>query len=253
MGGFSIVELAVVISIIPIITLVFISMLYSSIWQSRNAAAQAIYDNRAQLAIDWLERDIRYATSFTNSVDNAVYPDSYKYDGANTTAFNYTGTPANANIRTLILTLPATSGNSYLESRTLVYQENPNTCANASYNPPLLYTAVYFVKDRTLFKRTIPALASAVPRCSTPTQLASCPRTSAICASTVPRDEIIATNVIGFSIAYYNVRQTLIANAYTNYAALADATSARVTLTLEEPSGSNKAKSTVDLVVTRAN
>jgi Tfp pilus assembly protein PilE len=249
-AGFTVVELAIVITIVPLLTMVFIMMLYTSVLESRRTSAQAVYDSRSQVAMDWIEHDIRYATSFAEAVDQTKYPsDTNNYSPG--VQFAYTGQPTpNASARSLILTLPATTGHQLSSSRNLIYLSSPNGCSTPSYNPPLLYTAVFFVKNSVLYKRTIPDTASTT--CGgTVYQKLSCPRSVAGCQV---RDEIVAANVSQFMIDYYDASgSTTPLDVYNDSSLLATAVAANVTLTLTQQSVAKPAVSTITLKTTRAN
>ncbi len=247
--GFSIVELALVIAIIPLITLVFIAMLYTAINESRRSATKTTYDSRAQIAMDWLEHDIRYATNFLTTVNNAQYPDPNDYGPAGT-EFSYSG--QSSSLRTLIITSPATSDISLNTNRNLIFKKDtPFPCTSAQDNEPLEYLSVYFVKNNTLYKRTIPDTTSAIcgPTSSIRQKL-SCPRSVASCTVF---DEIVAENVTQFSINYHRASPPSLLNVYTTSNLMADAIAADITITITQPSGSNPISSTISLKITKVN
>lgn len=242
--GFSTVELTLVMTIIPIITMVLIVFLFNSIFESRRSASQATYDSRAQEAMDWLERDIRYATEFSDNLDLNTHSDPVGYNAAND--FSYAG--QNANSRTLIIMSPSTTQGSLNSARQVIYQDDYYRCAIPSYNPPLLYASVYFLKNGTLYKRTLPA--SGIATCGgVVAQKRSCPRTTPGCTVF---DEIIAQNVSRFSVSYYSSNGTHLSDAYTNASDLLEATTVEIILTLTS-SGGNPVSSTITLRNTRIN
>ena len=253
-NGFTIVELAIVITIVPLMTSVFIMALYSSVVEARRSAAQAVYDSRANLAMDWVEKDIRYATAFTANVDNTKYPDTNDY--AFGQDFSYLGTPSSSTLRSLILTLPATTAHPLDASRKLIHLEDPNGCAIPEYNPPLTYAAVYFVKDSTLYKRTIaPSTNTTVFQtcgANSPIQKTSCPRPGTGCVNGTV-DEIVAKNVSQFIITYYDINGTEITDIYTNPARFSDAIAAKIDLQLKQPLSAKPAISNISLKTSRVN
>ncbi len=188
--GFTLVELAVVVVIAGIlIPLIFgpLDDLYTSYTQGTKSIIQTADVHRA---LRTLKNDSAYAVTF-NPTLAASSPLGANDDS---TPWDWRGTGADN--RVLILTSYATTANKSQDgtgSRTLAFASNCST--------PLTNSLIYFVKNNTLYRRTI---TSPSPTCiSTPIfQKTSC-QPGTVHASCQASDAIILSNVTKFSINYY--------------------------------------------------
>ncbi|HEY0965663.1 MAG TPA: type II secretion system protein [Candidatus Saccharimonadales bacterium] len=97
---------------------------------------------------------------------------------------------------TLVMKLPATTQSPFSYGRSIIYAQ-PN-CSTSTTPYPVYY--VYFVKNGTLYERSILGSSIVGAACSTPFQRGSC--TTAAAGVCQKEDEVLATNVANFSIAY---------------------------------------------------
>jgi len=152
-NGFTLVEILVVAPIVILAIGVFITMIVTmtgDIMASRGANSLAY---NVQDALSRIEQDVKHSGAFlaTNNIittpqgyDNAVAP----FDNANTdTAIG----------PMLILNVYTTTSNPVSPTRNIVYTKNPNACGSnlKSQNPPVMMNVVYFIKNNTLWRRTL--------------------------------------------------------------------------------------------------
>lgn len=253
--GFTIVELMLVTVIIGIVLSgLFYSFLTSYRIANNNQIQQSL-SSGAQVAMGVIERDVRYSTGFSTTIASP-FSDPYGPDNSGAT-WSYKGTPASANSRALILSAYATTQNPLSSSRQTIYENGVYACGSQMYyNIQLPYTVIYFVRGNVLYRRTL--TDATTPICNGPqAQKQSCPPAvtpwNSICKA---QDEVIAKNVTGLSIDYYQERATSpIINEYTstNPGILGMADDAQVTLTLSGTGASSSLTSTISLRITKVN
>lgn len=198
-SGFTLIEVMIVTVLVGIaVTLVYTVMdgFYGS---TELTLGQATQSQNAQDSLAQIEQDVGTATRF--AATTAITDPAYVQIGG-MSAWSYQG--SSNSLRTLILEKPATST---AAEKTLVYLPSPTTgCSEAtiSNNPYLVYYHVYFVKDATLWRRTVIANAVSAPRCPgyDPVQRQTCQpaQSGAFCSGT---DAKIATGVKSFDVQYY--------------------------------------------------
>lgn len=247
--GVSLIEIAIVVTILPLIITAFILVLDKTMNDAHKLAKQAAYDSSNTLAMERLEHDIKLATGFGSTV-SSPFSDPYQPVGG----WDYAG--SGTSDRVLILSVPATTVRENATTRTTVYKDSAsfNCSTELAYNPIHTYRAIYFVDNSTLYKRFLTDTATAT--CNTQIQKQSCPVADiaswpGICQA---RDEVIATEVSGFSITY---RQDNAGGAlpdqYSDSSAPGLARSVTITLTLSDPSSSAPASSTMNQTISRVN
>lgn len=224
-AGFTVVELLTATILVGLVVTVFISSLlnmFSSVARQKTRL-EMVAENQATLA--FIERDIRLASSFETTLPTP-FSDSY---GPTSTTDDWTGTwsykgidPGNPDspFKTLILRQTATVEHPLSTNRTPVYIKgflaNPYAAAQSTYNctggalgaltynHKLPYMLIYFVRNNTLYRRTITDTTTQL--CNGPQfQKMSCPRDAAQPrgAQCEAHDERLAENVAKFNITYY--------------------------------------------------
>lgn len=197
-GGFSIVELVVVISVTTILIIIIGTFLISNLQQSTLATAKSTMLNEAQQTLDLAANDIRLSA---NADTNNRWPDSNSPGGsANPLAWA-------SNSNTLILAKAAEDS-----SGTIIFADT-NSYITEKDN------VIYFVKDGTLYKRTI-----ASDRISNAAKT-SCPKSSA--STSCPADKELLHNVTEFTVTYKDGQDNTVSPA--------DARSIELGVTVSKP------------------
>lgn len=248
-AGVTLVELALVITIMPLIITSFVLVLDKTLADARHSALQANYDGDSAFAADWLEHDIRLAAQFNTDI-SSQFSDPYEPGGG----WDYSG--SGSNDRVLILSLPATTVRDGSDSRDIVHEDSGtyNCTTELVYNPILTYRAVYFVDNGTLYKRTLTDTTTAT--CNSQVQKQSCPAADigswpTICEA---RDEVLVTDVSQFSVNYYPAHDTdVLPDQYTGSEPLNVAQAAEITLTISEPGASTPVTSKITLKTSKVN
>lgn len=253
--GISLVELVLVMTILPIVIAGTIFALNMILADGRRSALSTTYSSELGFAADWIEHDVRFATSFNPTV-TSLFSDPYAPSGG----WNYVG--ENDNNRVLILSSPASSLRQGTKTRVPTYIDGPDFNCSPSqmaYNPVLVYQSVYFLDDKTLYKRYL--IDKTTPKCNTHIQKQSCPADK---ESTWPTecqasDEVIATNVTQFSIGYYTSKDESpetnqpMPTQYTDPESLLNAESISIKLKVEQPNTADPVTSSINLRVTKVN
>ncbi len=284
-AGFTIVELLLAIILSGVIITIFVSTLMSMMRTATIQKTQLELSQKNQIALDTIERDIRVALAFDTSPAFAAFTDSYGPNNIDNTwsgTWSYKG--SDANHRVLILRQSATTTNPLARSRSPVYVQgslvNPYAEQNASlnctaynsstaptgtlsYNPPLPYYIIYFVRDNKLYRRILTDAQTTLCASSVQYQKQSCPK-----ADTTPHancrayDELIAENVASFSVAYNTItynsagQATVVdsgAYAVSDPDALAETSNVLVTLKLQKIVSGADTNTTLSVRVSRAN
>ncbi|HXH04820.1 MAG TPA: hypothetical protein VNI82_00125 [Candidatus Nitrosotenuis sp.] len=257
---------------------VFLAALINLLQTVSKDRIQLELNSSSQLALDLIERDIRYSTTFATSLPSQ-FPDPYGATNSGTggtNAWSHKGVPASTSKRALILRAQATNLNPYALERKQVFVNgsvsNPYTVDPAldcstklTLNPRLPYYTIYFVRDSVLYRRTLTDTSTGL--CATAGnvqhQRLSCPPElrSTWNASCSAQDEVAVRDVTNFSIDYYQRDEdnptifTLISDAYTSTdpGVLIPARDAEVNLTLSKTSGGKVIQSTLGLRASRIN
>lgn len=259
MSGVTIVELSIVVALIPLVIVGIVVILQLTLSDSKKVALQSTYDSEAGFSADWLEHDVRFASEFKSNIASPytdVYPPAggWKYQGSG------------PNNRVLILSSPASTSKQGNSTRVLSYKKDlrtvgvPFNCTNQlTYNEILKYNSIYFVKDKTLYKRYITDTTS--PLCNDQIQKQSCP--SELRASWSPKckasDEIIAENVTKFSVDYFAASGTNpainspIEDQYSDPTSLNEAEAVEINFVITQPNHANPISSNNTIRITRVN
>lgn len=185
--------------------------------QGANALAYNIQDS-----LDRIGSDVKSSAGFlaTNSISPLT--SSQGYDNA-TAAFANVG----ANGTMLILNKIATTNNLLSSTNGIVYLQNvPNSCASTQYNQntPLMMNVVYFVKNNTLWRRTLAPANYLTAGCATPWQRPSCDPTivGAFCQT---QDERLVNNIQpgDLTVQYFSTSMATAADSVASDSAQTDA------------------------------
>ncbi|MBC7746497.1 hypothetical protein H7Y40_00765 [Pedobacter sp.] len=200
--GFTLVEVLIVT---PALLLVIAGMLAILIVMlQHNTAARgtlnASYQNQA--ALDIIDNDIRFSSRFLVALDPSPIADSY---GSNNAGQAWSYKDYDSQHRVLIVRSYSSTNNLLSDSRLSVYKNELGCTGMTKFaNPTLQYNAVYFIKNGTLFKRTIVDRTTAL--CDTQYQQQSCPidvsyPRNALCKAD---DEVLLKNAQSLSVQYYS-------------------------------------------------
>lgn len=149
--GFTLIEMLIIAPVVILAIGGFIGLIVSMVGDvllTRDGNSLAF---NTQRALDRIEQDVRLGTQFLTTTDTLTAP-----QGSNN---NFTGTAAftNSTANTFIMSAVTTDENPTSSSRWLVYYANqPNPCGSKqSYNRIFLMKVIYFVKDGSLWRRSV--------------------------------------------------------------------------------------------------
>lgn len=265
-SGFTIVELAVAVPVIVIVMAVVLGFLITLLTDFSSQRTRQTMNVSGQVALAQIEADTKLASEFLTGIDTATYVDNYGPDNAGG-SWSYEGklplaSPYN---RTLILQTYATTKNPADSTRTPVYLNSTGCTGDQLYlNDVLRNVVIYFVRNETLYKRTLVDKDAASKSCSStqPFQVVSCPTdVSPRAANCVSDDVELIKNVTNFNVQYYltpgsstaqSVYNANPANPLSpaNPDALVDSLSADITITQKT---SSNVTDTSTLRITRIN
>lgn len=274
------VELAVSLPLIGMVVTVFLAMLLSSMQTVSRDRIQLELNTSNQIALDIIERDVRYSASFNTSVPSQ-FNDPYGATGlgvGGANAWSHKGVPASITLRVLLLRSYATTTNPYALDRKNVFVNGSvtnlyattdsalNCTTKLNVNPKLPYYTVYFVRNGNLYRRILidnnPSSLCSAPGNSQYQKL-SCPPESRSTWNSAcqTQDELIASNVDKFQIEYYQRDEdnptifTNISDAYTssNPDVLVPARDADIKLTLKQLGEGKTMTSTLELRASKVN
>ncbi len=148
--GFTLVEMLIIAPVVIIAISGFVALMVTMVGDVLITRDQNTMTYDAQDALDRIEQDTRLSTEFLTTTGTVVSP-----QGSNN---NFTGTAAfTNNSNTLILNILATDDNPASTTRKLVYYANqPHPCGSLqTYNKVFGAKVVYFIKDSSLWRRTL--------------------------------------------------------------------------------------------------
>jgi type II secretory pathway pseudopilin PulG len=153
-NGFTLVEMLIVAPIVIGVIGAFIAMVVVMTGDILTTRGSNELSYNIQDALSRIEIDARMSAAYLakNNV-TVVSPQGYNND--NTEFHNVTLN--NTTPPMLIFNSYTTTSNPVASTRNIVYKNSPNTCASevTIQNPPLMMNVIYFVKDNTLWRRTI--------------------------------------------------------------------------------------------------
>ena len=195
--GFTLVEVLVVAPVILLTIAAFIGIIITLTGEALVARSSNALTYDTQEALNMMEEDVRMSSAFLATNKWAV-PSPYGYNNATQGFMN----ASSATGTMLILNSTATAGVG--SGRAPVWRNNqPNPCgaSNVSQNATMPINVIYFVKDGSLFRRTLtpPFYGDA---CTTPTQIATChPSVTSGCQV---RDTRVLDDVSSLAIQYFS-------------------------------------------------
>lgn len=269
-SGYTIFELVVAITLSVTVVVIFISVMMSTYLRSGENVTQLELNGNLQVALNDIERDIRYSSVYSKNL-SVPFSDSNAPAGG----WTFKGTPVDANKRVLILRASATENNPFSNQRSPVYingglvnpyaESDPRlNCSSTPpagtlrLNPQLPYYVIYFVQNNVLYRRILTDTATAICNGVVQYQKTSCPTGSG--AGCLAKDEVIASDVVQFSVNYYERADTpsTVLEAIDPYRAtnpddLAQADNVEVILKLERTIAGKLVSSTLSIMATRVN
>ena len=220
-NGFTVVEMLVVAPIVILFIGAFISAIVSMTGQVLISRASNSLMYNIQDALNRIEQDTKISNKLlaTNDITGLTSPQGYNDD---TTPFeNASPTSGNA----IILEQYAITNNPASNVRNLLYTNSPNACNSSlvTQNQPMKINVIYFVKNNTLWRRTILPSDYKTAGCdaTTPTvspvlpwQQPSCnpSQTGSICETNDIELVNGITNISDFSIDYFDSSDSTVEN-----------------------------------------
>jgi len=172
--AFTVIELLIIAPIVVLFIGAFISVIVGMTGEVLANKSANILTYDIQDTLSRIDSDIKSSTAFL-ATNNVTITSPQGYDD-NTLSFkNVKNDSTNGNI--LILNSVATSTNPLSTSSGYVYLANkPNSCASGlvDQNKPMSINIIYFVKNSTLWRRTIMPSDYATSGCATPWQQPTC-------------------------------------------------------------------------------
>lgn len=257
-AGFTLVEMLVVIVIIGVIFPIFAALLIGSYRDAYGLNFKVQANNEMQQALWYMDDTVKVGTAFLTTVPSQ-YNDPYGPDNAGS-AWSYKGTSSTS--RVLITQSYATSTNALATGRKPVFTNTPtyNCTTQMYYQPELQFVTIYFVKNGTLYRRLLTDTTTPLCTGNTQAQKQTCPPylTGTLNALCQANDEVLATNVTNFSVAYYQSSTPSVSYqidpsySSSDPSVLEPANYAIVTLT-ETKSGSNPVSTSLSARLTEVN
>jgi len=201
--GFTLIEMLVVAPIVLLVIGVFIAAIINITGEVLSARSANSLSYNIQDALSRIEQDIKLSGGFL-STNNITLTSPQGYNDDTTNFHNIDQTTGTM----LILNSYTTANNPQSTAPDILYAAGqPNPCDNPliNKNQPVMMNVVYFVKNGTLWRRTIASSNYETVGCSKPWQQPSCAQnvTNAFCKTTDLQlvDGIDAS--AGFTISYY--------------------------------------------------
>ena len=258
-GGFTVVELAMVMVIIAMVVGVFSHMLISANQSASISKAKVEISRNMHNSMDAIETDVRQASRFKVSSRDGedTFATDKNFAGSTPREWGYRSNPYSSSAITdpeknsLILLQYATNMGRGADSREIVYLRTPKfDCnANKTQQPKYKKIVIYFLKNGELHRRTI--YNDLVDFSSYPPVPYSGSAAGYFCmngpdadkfkdrAMKLREDSILATGVSEFKINYYDGKTLISKNSDapdSDKKALDGADNVEVTLTIQSPS-----------------
>ena len=275
--GFTFVELVIIAPIVILSIGAFVAVVVNMTGEVLSSRAANVLSYNVQDALNRIEQDVKLSTTFlsTNS-PNIIDSDTNQGYDDGTTVFNNAEPTANPKGQMLILNALATTGNPISSSSQVAYLANsPNPCGTQqAKNNPLTYNIVYFIKDSTLWRRTVMpatydttacnALGSGSPGIAAPWQRPSCtPSDTGTYPTTHCKtyDERLVSGVEpnAFTVSYFTAGNSTAASANatgsssatTRQSALSSATTALISINAKQTVATRTIEQSASIRVTR--
>jgi competence protein ComGC len=215
--GFTLIEMLVIAPIVVLAIGAFLTVIISMTGEVLSSRGANTLAYNVQDALNRIDQDVRLSTTFLAT--NNITLTAGEAQGYNNDATNFTNVGGTSG-RSLILNSLATNDNPTALTSGLVYlTDKPNTCASnrVQDNTPMSINIVYFVKDNTLWRRTImPSnyAAGTSVYCSAPWQQPSCaPGYTAVFCKTNDIKLVEGIGETGFRLQYFTSANATSANA----------------------------------------
>lgn len=224
-GGFTLIELVMIIPPLMIFLALTISLLISMVTENSVSQAKAsiAYDQHATL--DNLTRDISGTIAFMQTKE-AAFSDAY---GPNSTGASWSHIGTSYTNRVIIAKTIATTASPYADNRSVVYINSYGCNQNKlTSNPPLTTNTIYFVRNGTLYRRTLTNTSLATCG-SAMFQRQSCPPEASIANPCQAHDLTLLKGVTHFTVNYYD-KDGAYLDVYTVPALMVDATTVDITI-----------------------
>ena len=203
-GGFTLVEVLVIAPVVLLIIAAFVGMVIRLSGDALSARAANTLAYTIQDALDTIERDVRYSGAFLAQTNVAIIAPQGR--AGDTTPFTNITPDASA---ALILNAYATTDSPVSETRQLIpLPDLPVSCTDPAVgtNQPLTYNIVYFIRDNTLWRRTIMPSNYTSKGCNSlqPWQRPSCAPGASLVAPSFCRivDVRLVEGVMSLELAY---------------------------------------------------
>lgn len=202
--GFTIPELLIAISISTIVMVGLISLITSLSQVSSRTLKTSEQIRNNQSIISAIQEDLRSSKAFTAT--NTVPDSDSSASPAGAGGWTYKGTGEHK--RMLVLQTFATTAATQDSSRRIVYfDDGVGGCPVG--RTPVYNNVIYYLKDTTLFRRTLvpttPTVAPLFCTGQTPSQIRTCttPGAPGMPANCGQRDVAIASNISAFEVEYF--------------------------------------------------
>jgi len=189
--GFTLVEMLIIAPIVILVIGAFLTAIIGMTGEVIASRASNALSYNVQDALNRIEQDVKQSSGFLATTTLPVAPPALldSVQGYNDDITNFTNIGGTSGT-SIILNMVATTGSPLSTTSGYVFLKNkPNPCATSQSNIPLTYTVVYFIKDSTLWRRTIMPDAyadTANTVCVTPYQQPSCSPTYMDATATPP-------------------------------------------------------------------
>lgn len=202
--GFTLIEVLIIAPVVILAISGFVALMVTMTADVLVTRDQNNMTYENQDALDRIEQDVRLSTQFLVTSGTFTAP-----QGSNN---NFTGTSAFTNTSsTLILGGVTTDKNPVDTSRKLVYYAGqPNLCGpQEAYNRPFLAKIIYFIKDGSLWRRSVlpdyntNAALDDNTVCSTPWQRNTCSPGYSSSTRCQTNDTEMMKNVASFTTTYF--------------------------------------------------
>lgn len=206
--GFTLVEMLVVAPIVILAIGAFVTVMVAMTGQVIATRSENVMAYDTQNALDQMEQDVKLSGAFLANNDFTLQsPQGYTDSTGTTASFENANTDATRGTM-LILRSFMTDKNPLDPARSIVYTNQPSSSCDSGVvtgNQPFTQNIVYFVKNNTLWRRTLVQQGASAPTlCSTPWQLPSC--TPGVTRGSYCKvdDERLLDNVSAFSVQYFD-------------------------------------------------
>ncbi|MFZ2836680.1 MAG: hypothetical protein WAZ21_05185 [Candidatus Saccharimonadales bacterium] len=210
--GFTIVEVLVIAPIVILALGAFIAVMVNMTAEVLKTQSENSMVQNTQDALNTIEQDVKLSGQFLAANElTAQTPQGYDNgtgpinDGSNANSFANVYPTGNTKGKMLILRTFMTDKNPIDGTRQPIYTNQPTfSCSPKTINKLFASNTVYFVKNKTLWKRTIVHQGSGRPDlCDTPWQQPSCDASVTKGAYCKVNDTRLADNVSDFTIDYF--------------------------------------------------